>query len=186
MFIGADNAYSARARGQLHYGRFQDIPHICTVNISLVNKMKGLAEKFLSMSQDERKAVLINLCDRALHVWQSHYPVGGLPTYQESVTGSTQILDVALPHEALDAARTETDGESIGQRYKEPIVALQDSDLELAPDAAEFAYYSIYNAFRRYGQGLSIDEKLILNQALSALPNEEMRDVFAAALKTVG
>jgi hypothetical protein len=61
-------------------------------------------------------------------------------------------LDCGLPREALAAGRSGTDAAAIGQRYLEPIAALQDDDLVL-PEAAHFSYYAVYNAFERYGGG---------------------------------
>ena len=41
------------------------------------------------------------------------------------------------------------------------------NDLEF-PDPVEYAYYAIYNLFRKYVQGRELDDWLIVNQALSS------------------
>ena len=147
--------------------------------------MRAIAADFFARPPEKRRLAALSLCQRSLAVWESHHPHGVTSTYQESITGSIQTLEVALPREALNAIRLGTDNAKIQERYREPIVALQDVDLEV-PDDAEFAYYAIYNAFRCYVQGLPIEEKLILNQALSALPEEEMKHAFRAAVEAVG
>jgi hypothetical protein len=147
--------------------------------------MKQIAADFLALSSTKRRYAMLKLCEHSLQVWESFYPLGVNPTYQEMVTGSIQVLEVGLPREAVEAIIKGTDSRKIEERYREPIVALQDMDLEF-PDSAEFAYYSIYNAFRRYVLGAEIEEKLILNQALSALPEGEMKGVFQEAVASVG
>jgi hypothetical protein len=66
-------------------------------------------------------------------------------------------------------------------RYREPIVALQDDDLEL-PEEIEYAYYAVYNLFLRHGLAEPIDDWLIVNQAVSSL-GVSAEDAWAAALE---
>jgi len=91
-----------------------------------------------------------------------------------------QNLDIGLPREALEAVLALSDAADIAVRYREPIVALQDMDLALSTNA-EFAYYAIYNAFRRYALNLNIEEALVVDQALSALPSAVRARVLLAA-----
>jgi hypothetical protein len=146
--------------------------------------MSPIAAQFYSLDPNARRAVVVRLLEEALRVWGQHYSPGTRPTYQESVTGSIQELDVDLPKEALEAIRAGVDTKAIAERYREPIVALQDEDLEL-PEAAEFAYYAIYNGYRRYIERHAVEEKLLLNQALSCLPSEQMESVFREAVQRV-
>jgi hypothetical protein len=143
--------------------------------------MKQTAANFFSLPDAKRRSALLRLCAESLTVWESHYPPEASISYQETVTGSIQVLDVGLPREALQAAQSGVGDPEIHERYKEPIVALKDNDLEF-PEVAEFAYYAIYNAYRLYVIGAKIEEKLILNQALSALPEEEMHQIFIASI----
>ena len=48
---------------------------------------------------------------------------------------------------------------------------MQDDDLSLL-DSVEFAYYAIYNCFRKYARDEDIDPWLIVNQALSSSGDE--------------
>lgn len=147
--------------------------------------MEHLAEKFFAMPEEKRRLVLLNLCRRALAVWESHFPPGSKQSYEESVTGTTQTLEIDLPREALQELVDSELHANVQARYGEPIVALQDLDMKF-PDSAELAYFAIYNAHRLYRQGTLIEEKLVLNQALSCLPKAEMNQAFTEALKNAG
>jgi hypothetical protein len=62
---------------------------------------------------------------------------------------------------------------------------MQDDDLEF-PDAIQFAYYAVYNCFRRHALVEEIDPWLIVNQALASfddkLPwSQRLRAAVAAA-----
>jgi hypothetical protein len=146
--------------------------------------MSPLAAQFYSLAPDARRLVVIHLLGQALSVWEQYYSPGTRPKYQESVTGSTQEVDTDLPREALAAVRAGADTKGVRERYREPIVALQDEDIEM-PEQAEFAYYAIYNAYRRYIQRDPIEEKLLLSQALSSLPPEQFESIFREALQRV-
>ena len=133
--------------------------------------MHPAAEKFFAMSKEQQRAVHLRLCEQALGVWQRHYSPGTRPTYQETITGTVQELDVDLPSEALACSRAGKDQAQVQSRYSEPITALQDDDLVL-PEQALYAYYAIYNLFRAHVIGVPLDPWLIVNQALSALGPE--------------
>ena len=128
---------------------------------------------------------MLRLLDEALSVWEQHYSPGTRLTYKESVTGSLQELDVALPREAKEAIYSRSEAREIQERYREPIAALQDGDLDF-PGPAAFAYYAIYNAYRRYVENSPIEESLIANQAMSALPEEQVENAFKAAVQNAG
>jgi hypothetical protein len=143
--------------------------------------MHPTAANFCAMSAEQQRLVHLRLLDHALKIWEQHYPAGGRPTYRETVTGTIQELDVQLPFEALTAVREQCDLANIAVRYQEPIVSLQDCDLKL-PEAAEFAYYAIYNAFRLHAMGCKIDPWLVVNQVLSAVGEEQAVSVLEAAV----
>ena len=143
--------------------------------------MDSSASTFLAMSANQQRVVHLRLLERAVSVWEEHYPPNSCPTYQETVTGTIQELDVGLPREALTAIHKLCDLANIAGRYREPIVALQDDDLEL-PDPVEFAYYAVYNAFRLHVLGRDIDPWLVVNQALSAVGLEQASTVLDAAI----
>lgn len=130
--------------------------------------MHPAAQSFLSMPPAAKRLVHVRLCEQALGVWERHLPPGTDITYRESVAGSSQELDVLLPHEALASIRRGKDDFGISQRFQEPLAALHDGDLEI-PEEAEFAFYAIHNAFQLYVVDEPTDDWLIVNQALSAI-----------------
>jgi hypothetical protein len=142
------------------------------------------AEQFLALDEAKKRVACIHLCELALAVWESNFPDGRQVTYQESVAGSSQSLDYQLPREALAAVRVGTDAAAIGQRYLEPIAALQDEDLVL-PETAQFAYYAIYNVFQRYVRERKIDEWTIVNQALASTGTSDPGSVLSEVLRNV-
>jgi len=81
-------------------------------------------------------------------------------------------VDIGLPADALRSARAGVDLANVASRYREPIVAMQDDDLNF-PEPVEFAYYAIYNCFRKHACGEDIDPWLIVNQALSSSEDKE-------------
>lgn len=89
----------------------------------------------------------------------------------DTVIGMRHEVDVQLPHDALQSAKAGSDLTNVDDRYSEPIVAMQDDDLEL-PDPIEFAYFALYNCFRRHARAEPIDAWLIVNQALSSSDDE--------------
>ena len=97
-----------------------------------------------------------------------------------SVVGMGHTIDISLPADALNAAHTGEDRASIDARYREPIVSLQDIDLEF-PNPVEFAYYAIYNCFRLYAIGKPIDPWLIVNQSLSCIDEPKSWDLRLSA-----
>ncbi|MGG7607812.1 hypothetical protein [Massilia sp. BKSP1R2A-1] len=143
--------------------------------------MSPLALQFYSLASDQQRFVVIRLLWKALDVWEQYNSPGTRPTYQESVSGSIQELDTDLPREALETILAGTDISGIAERYREPIVALRDEDIQL-PESAEFAYYAIYNAYRRYILLEPVEDKLLINQLLSSLPSEQAESAFCEAL----
>ena len=138
--------------------------------------MPSLLEKFHALPDELRKLVHLDLCSQALRVWQSYCHSHGIMKYVETVCGTQQTVDSTLPEDAFRSVMEGEDTRKVQARYVEPICAMQDDDLEL-PDDIELAYYSIYNLFRRYVLADSIDDLLIVNQALSA--HGESADVAA-------
>jgi APA family basic amino acid/polyamine antiporter len=132
----------------------------------------ALGESFRALSAPQRRAVHEELAERALQTWEAYARSRAPITYQESVVGTAQVVELDLPARALAAVRSGQDVTAIEQRYREPITALQDMDLEL-PDPVGFAYYAVYNLFRRYALQEPIEDGLILDQACSSLPDEQ-------------
>jgi hypothetical protein len=130
-----------------------------------------LRERFLSLSPPERRVVHDLLVEQALARWKAHAEKEGEIRYRESVTGTEQVVDAALPADALAAARSGQEVREVAARYGEPITALQDGDLSF-PEPIEFSFYAIYNFFRKYGPGKDVDDWLIVNQAVSSEPDD--------------
>jgi hypothetical protein len=129
--------------------------------------MDNLMEQFISLSDEQKRLVHIELCKNALRVWEKYVSQTDDISYVEGVVGTFQIVDKSLPKEAFEAAIIGKDTANIDWRYAEPINAMQDEDLEF-PDNIKFAYYAIYNFFNKYGVKHTIDDWLICNQAISA------------------
>lgn len=139
---------------------------------------------FLQLGADHRRQVHLSLCEEALPTWIDY--VRGKPAlrYRDSVVGMRHRVDVELPADALRSARAGVDLADIGNRYLEPIAALQDDDLTF-PDPVEFAYYAIYNCFRKYASGDDIPDWLIVNQALSVHHHNEVASRLTRAIADI-
>jgi hypothetical protein len=142
--------------------------------------MATLGQQFLALSPNQRRAVHLLLGKVALANWNAYVRSRGRISYIETVCGTRQAVDATLPRDALESARQGRDIANVKKRYGEPIVAMQDDDL-VFDDFAEFAYYSLYNLFRKYAALEDIDDWLIVNQALSSEPRQ---DQWAPLLET--
>lgn len=129
--------------------------------------MDDLHSAFHALDAAQRRSVHLELCQFALQRWWAQVREAAPMRYIETVVGTEQLVDTRLPDDALACAQAGRDERNVAFRYREPITALQDDDLEF-PDPVEYAYYSIYNLFRKYVLGDAIDDWLIVNQALSA------------------
>jgi len=104
--------------------------------------------------------------EHALARWRAYAEREGEIRYHETVVGTQQTVDPRLPEDALTAVRSGQGIEAVAARYGEPIAALHDHDLAF-PEPVTFAYFAIYNFFRRYGLEEDVDDWLLVNQALS-------------------
>lgn len=129
------------------------------------------AESFRLLTPERQRKVHLRLCDESLGVWRAYAAEHAPLRYADSVVGMRHEVDARLPHDALRSAQNGADIADVQDRYREPIAAMQDDDLEF-PDPVEFAYYAIYNCFRRHALGEQIDPWLIVNQALSSIDDE--------------
>ncbi|MFD6463814.1 hypothetical protein [Streptomyces roseolus] len=125
------------------------------------------SQLFLQLEADRRRQVHLSLCEDALSTWIDGVRSKSVPLrYRDSVVGMSHRVDTELPADALRSACAGVDLADTADRYLEPITALQDDDLSF-PDTVEFAYYAIYNCFRKHALGDDISDWLIVNQALS-------------------
>ncbi|MFF0454579.1 hypothetical protein [Nocardia africana] len=143
------------------------------------------SDLFFELGTEHRRQVHLSLCEDALSRWVDY--VRGEPRalrYRDSVVGMRHQVDVELPADALRSARAGVDVADVRDRYLESICALQDDDL-VFPDPVEFAYYAIYNCFRKYVRGDDIEDWLIVNQALSAHDIDEAAPRLTRAIDVV-
>ena len=133
---------------------------------------KSLANEFFALSPEQRRSVHFILCEHALGKWNLYAKAQNKIEYLETVAGTRQEVDKNLPFDSFSSALQGIDLLNIAERYQEPIVALQDDDLTL-PENITFAYYAIYNLFKKYVKIEVIDDWLIVNQALSTEDDSE-------------
>jgi hypothetical protein len=144
-----------------------------------------LAESFLLLSPDRQRQVHLSLCEQALQVWTAYVAEHAPIRYSDTVVGMRHEVDVRLPYDALYCAQVGADVYGVENRYLEPIVAMQDDDLEF-PATVRFAYYAIYHCFRKHACREDVDAWLVVNQALASTDDEEawsqrLTDAIAAA-----
>jgi len=130
------------------------------------------AESFPQLTAASQRQVHLSLCEHALAHWTNYVRTHASLRYIDSVVGMQHEVDIGLPADALRSARAGVDLANVASRYREPIVAMQDDDLNF-PEPVEFAYYAIYNCFRKHACGEDIDPWLIVNQALSSSEDKE-------------
>jgi hypothetical protein len=129
--------------------------------------MEDPSVTFLNLEHLSKRQVHILLCHHALLVWETYAQQHSPFDYVDSVVGMEHRFDVMLPRDALTSVLTNNELTDIAYRFQEPIVALQDDDITF-PAHIEFAYYAIYNLYKKYIEGAAIDDWLIVNQALSS------------------
>jgi hypothetical protein len=142
--------------------------------------MHELADKFRSLSPDQKRIIHLNLCEHALTKWQAFASSRRWIMYADSVCGTKQAVDKSLPLDALQSARDGRDVADVDARYAEPITALHDDDLNL-PASVEYAYYAIYNTFSKYARKENVDDWLIVNQALASETDESRWPILLEA-----
>jgi hypothetical protein len=133
--------------------------------------MKELHTKFLLLDANEKKKAHIKACTYSLAAWDAFTEKGKNLSYRDSVALMKHQIENDLPGKALQAVIEGLASKEIEECYLEPITALQDMDWE-PPENIEYAFYSIYNLFRKYCEGAEIDDWLIINQSLSSETDE--------------
>jgi hypothetical protein len=129
------------------------------------------ADQFLSLSAGQRHVVHELLAEHALARWKAYAESQGEIRYRETVCGTEHAVDARLPEDAVASVRSGQDTAAVAERYSEPIAAMQDGDLSF-PDSVQFAYYAVYNFFRRYALEKEVDDWLLVNQAASSEEDE--------------
>jgi hypothetical protein len=138
-----------------------------------VNRREIVAA-YQELAERRRHEALRIACGDALEVWLRYRSDGKPIDYHDGVVGMHHVVDDRLPGRALAEVDRRLDGEQVSSAqtdkdYAEPIVAMQDQDLDF-PGHIEQAYYAIYNlhqiVFRRPA---APDELIVLGQVASAL-----------------
>ena len=136
--------------------------------------MNRLAKAFKELSAAERRYVHLRLGEYALFKWDEYCASHRQINYIESVCGTHQTVDIELLTDAFYAACRGHDTRNVACRFQEPILAMQDDDFTF-PESVEYAYYALYNLFKRYAEQKKVDDWLVVNQILSAEMNEVKR-----------
>jgi hypothetical protein len=148
-----------------------------------VATMKSLADEFLALKSEQRRVVHFALCEYALHKWNQYVSAQEQIQYIESVVGTQQKVDTRLPLDAFESAKHGIDSKRVNERYLEPMAAMQDDDLTF-PENITYAYYAVYNLFKKYVQGEIVDDWLIVNQAVSSEENSrEWQKLLTSAIQ---
>jgi len=146
---------------------------------------KSLADDFFALNLEQRRLVHFVLCEHALEKWNLYSNAHEKIEYMETVASTRQEVDKKLPFDSFISAKQGSDSQNIAQRYREPIVAMQDEDLTF-PENVTFAYYAIYNLFKKYAEQEVVDDWLIVNQALSSEDDSEVgRALFNRAIQMI-
>jgi len=145
--------------------------------------MDNTIREFRALSPSKKKKLQLIACEYSLVVWNEFWPSVDL-SYTDSVVGMNHEVDTELPLEAYYAVKLDDYSQSISNRYREPITAMQDWDLEFPP-RIEFAYYSIYNLYQKYGDKREIDDWLIINQALSSCEDLKASDLAKTIVELI-
>ena len=132
-----------------------------------------LADEFFALTPEQKRSVHFALCEHALAKWDLYIKTHDQIVYVETVAGTRQEVDKQLPFDSFISAKQGSDSQNIAKRYREPIVAMQDEDL-IFPENVTFAYYAIYNLFKKYTGKEFVDDWLIVNQALASEDNGEV------------
>ncbi len=121
--------------------------------------MKELYDKFISLDAEARRKAHIKACTCSLAVWDEFCQNGKKLSYRDSVVLMKHRIEKELPGKALQAVIQNAPCKDIAASYLEPISALQDMDWE-PPEHIKYAFYSIYNLYRKYCDDLEVDDRL--------------------------
>lgn len=139
--------------------------------------MSDISQKFLALSASKKKTIHLAVCQYSLEEWEKYSHANAPLSYVDSIVGVRHNVDFDLLREAYDAVRLNKYNNEIATKFLEPICAMQDMDLEF-PSLIEYAYYSIYNLYRKYSGNQEIDDWLIVNQSISSQPGSLESDLI--------
>lgn len=143
--------------------------------------MKSTRELLLALSPDAMRRAHLAACRYSLTAWEAFCREGKGLSYTDSVVGMKHAVDRKLPLRAFKAVLEDSPNWKIGSDYSEPIVALQDFDWE-PPRHIEYAFFSVFNLYKKYCEKESIDDWLIFNQAISSEVDDSRWDFIGRAV----
>ena len=136
--------------------------------------MHELVVKFKNLSADETKKAHVRACAYSVSAWDKFCANGRNLTYKDSVVFLTHSVDKSLLNSALQAV-IDNHSDGLLDSFLEPINALEEMDWTPGQNI-EYAFYSIYNLYKKYCHKEEIDNWLIINQALSSESDETKID----------
>eukprot|EP00163_Fabomonas_tropica_P009530 TRINITY_DN1934_c0_g1_i6.p1 TRINITY_DN1934_c0_g1~~TRINITY_DN1934_c0_g1_i6.p1 ORF type:complete len:118 (+),score=12.19 TRINITY_DN1934_c0_g1_i6:78-431(+) len=109
--------------------------------------------KFGALPHAQRIGIASELARLAVIRWHMYLDKYGPYRYMEGVVGTFHTMEDSLPADAYAQSVGILGGQGtgvfsrprlgwIGKRYQEPVVAMQDDDIEL-PSEVEYAYYAV-------------------------------------------
>lgn len=146
-------------------------------------QMRKLAADFHELSIAEKRHAHLCISEYALSKWYEYCASRPPISYVETVCGTHQTVDTELPAAAFCAACEGNDSRDIAHRFLEPISAMQENVLTF-PEPIEYAYYALYNLFRKYAEQKDVDDWLIVTQVLSIEVSEsQWRPLLETAIQ---
>lgn len=136
--------------------------------------MHELVVKFKGLPADDTKKAHIRACAYSVSAWDKFCADGKNLSYKDSVVFLTHKVDKSLLSSALQAVIDNHSGNLLDS-FLEPINALEEMDWTPGQNI-EYAFYSIYNLYKKYCLKEDIDDWLIVNQVLSTEPDERKMD----------
>ncbi|MEO8705731.1 MAG: hypothetical protein ABI867_37210 [Kofleriaceae bacterium] len=135
---------------------------------------ESIVEEFTALPEYRRHEAMRVACAEALEVWRRYRHDGKPLEYVDSVIGIRHTVDDGLPQRALAEVDAYLAGEYVDAKqsdadFTEPIVAMQDDDLDLPRPVAQ-AYYAIFNLHRIVFRLPHVPEDhVVLSQVASAV-----------------
>ena len=135
---------------------------------------RDIAAAFHALPEYRRFEALRLACADALEVWRRYRKDGKPLEYRDGVVGMRHTVDDRLPERALDEIDRYLRGQPVDPtatdtEYSEPIVAMQDDDLDVPRPVAQ-AYYAVYNLYRIvFRLPHAADDQVVLDQVAGSL-----------------
>jgi hypothetical protein len=149
-----------------------------------------LEEYCNSISEASRLELAIELCEKALPIWNEFAQDKKRLEYQDSVVGLYHKVRPELLNDSINFCKNPYTGKFLGfftskpslksllNEFSEPVVAMQDFDWEL-PHKVESTFYAVYNLLKGLKEKTTFDRNnhyISISQAVEALQEGEVLD----------